>query len=96
MLVGAREGPLLIPKELRLHKIAGKCRTVDLHQWFRRTQAVVMYGIRDQFLARAALSEEKHIGVTPGHLADEVEDLLHFMAVAQDVGKAVSPAQFLP
>ena len=46
--------------------------------------AVVVDGARDQFLARAAFAGDERGGVGGGELADELEDLLHRLAAADD------------
>ena len=52
-----------------------------------------MQRFRDQLLARAALALDEHRGARRRHLRDQVEDTEHRLALAHDIGEAVTLAQ---
>ncbi len=50
-------------------------------------------GVSDEFLASAGFAGDENSGARGGYLADEVEDLEHALAFADDVGEAVALAE---
>ena len=51
-----------------------------------------MNGVGDQLLAGAVLALDQDVGVARGHAFDQLEEILHLLALADDVGEAVLPA----
>ena len=56
---------------------------------------MVMEGLGDQLLAGAALAEDEHVALRRRGQADEVEDLLHRRALADDLVEAVALLELL-
>ena len=83
-------------EKLGLDKIGRECRTVDLNQGFSRSQTVIVDRIGDQFLPGPALPQQEDIRITLCHLGNQIKDLLHFSAVADNAGKTVFLAEFPP
>src|SRR5205823_2595552 len=69
---------------------------VDGDEGARGALAVVVYGARDQLLARARLAVDEDVGVGRRDLLDEAEDLLQRLRRADDLGEAVAPVQLAP
>src|SRR5437588_9062916 len=53
----------------------------------------MVYGARDEFLARARLAVDEYVRVRGGDLLDESEDLLQRFRRADDLGEAVALIQ---
>ena len=51
-----------------------------------------MDGVGDQLLAGAVLALDQDVGVARRHALDQLEEILHLLALADDVGEAVLPA----
>ncbi len=54
-----------------------------------------MNRVGDQLLAGAVFALDQDVGVARGHAFDELEEVLHLLALADDVGEAVLPAYLL-
>ena len=54
-----------------------------------------MNRIRDQLLAGAVLALNQDVRVARRHALDELEEVLHLLALADDVGEAVLPSDLL-
>ncbi len=74
LLVGAREGPLLVPEELRLEQVLLQRRAVHLHEVPRCPKRVVVRGAGDQLLAGARFPPDQDGRVA---LRDFLDDAQH-------------------
>jgi len=54
-----------------------------------------MYGVGNKFLAGTAFSANKHRSVAFGNLRNHLIDFTHFVAVADNIGNAISIFQFV-
>ena len=89
----ARERALLVAEELRLDQIFGDRRAVDLDERPLRPLAVVVDGVGDQFLARAVLALDEDVRLARRDALDELEQILHLLALADDVVEPVPIVQ---
>ena len=55
-----------------------------------------MDGVGDQLLAGAVLALDEDVGLAGRHALDQLEQLLHLLALADDVLKLVAVLQLLP
>ena len=94
--VGAREGALLIPEELRLDEAVGQRRATHFDERFLRPQRVVVDRMRDELLARARFSADEHGRIGRRDLRDLLVHLPHRSARPDDVGEIVPIAELLP
>jgi len=91
---GRGKSSLFIPKKFCLNQVCRKRSAVYLHQRHLGPQAVIVDRVGCKLFARSALSKQKHICVTFGHLGNEIKYFLHFTAVADDILKTVLLAKF--
>ena len=84
---GAREGPLLVAKQLALQQSLGECRTIDGDKRSVTARRGFVDGPRHKFFAGTGLAEDQDRADRLGHVADQLEDIVHSRAFAQDVMK---------
>ena len=82
--LGPGEGSLLVAEELALEEALREGRAVDLDEGPSRARREVVDGVRHELLAHAALARDEDARLGGGHAPDEVEDLLHAGARADD------------
>src|SRR5439155_19614542 len=80
----AGESAFQVTEKLALKKILRDGCAVNRDKWLVCTLAMVINGASDQFLAGAAFARDQGGGVGSGKLADELEDLLHFLTSANN------------
>src|SRR5918996_2446030 len=80
----AGERALLVAEQLRLEQGLRQRGAADLHQWMRIPLAGPMQRLRDEHLPGARLAADEHRGIRAGDLADELVDLQHWPAGADD------------
>ena len=95
LLSRIREGAGLVAKELRLDEALGQGPAVHLHEGLGGSAGAVVDGVGDELLAGAGLAANHHGGVGRGRLPHPLEDLLHGVAVADDVAHLVALLQLL-
>jgi hypothetical protein len=76
--------PFSWPKSSLSIRLSGMAAQLTAMKGLARTVAVLPDGARDQLLAGAALAGDHHRHVARGHLADDLEDLLHDRGAADD------------
>src|ERR1700676_327744 len=84
---GAGESALDVAKELRFEKVHGDGAGVDGHESFFGARGCGMNGFGDEFFAGAAFAADQNGGARGSDLRDQVEKLLHLVALADDAGK---------
>src|SRR5207253_6901398 len=87
---GSGERPLLVTEQFRLEQIFRQCATIDGDKRMMLAIAVEMKTARNQLLARAAFAHNQHRAVRVGDFADQVVDVLHLPARANDVFESVT------
>src|SRR5688572_14810098 len=92
---GARERPLLVAEQLTLDQVLRNRRAVDLDERALDAVRVVVNRVGDQLLARAVLALDQDVRVAGGHALDELEEILHLLALPDDVREAVLAANLL-
>jgi hypothetical protein len=73
----------------------GNGGAVDLDERALRPLAVVVDGVGDELLAGAVLALDQDVGLARRHALDQLEELLHLLAAADDVGELVLVLQLL-
>ncbi len=91
----AGEGPLLVAEQLRLDQVLGDGGAVDLDERALGALAVVVDRVGDELLAGAVLPLDEDVGVAPRHALDQLEHLVHLLALADDVAELEAPLQLL-
>ncbi len=81
----AGERPLLVAEQLRLDQVLGDGRTVDLDERGLGTLAVVVDRVGDELLAGPVFAFDEDVRVAAGDVLDELEQILHPLALADDV-----------
>src|SRR6185503_17469582 len=87
--VGAGECALLVAKQLAFDQVLGDCRAVDLDERTLDPVRVVVDRVGNQLLAGPVFPLDQDIGVAGGDALDELEQLLHLLALSNNVRKAV-------
>ena len=82
-------------EQLGLEQLLGKGGAVDRNERLRRARAVRVDRARDQLLARTGLAEHQDVRFRAGRLADELEDLRHGRAAADEIFEAERSLQLL-
>ncbi len=90
--VGAGERPLLVAEQLALDQVLRNRRAVDLDERALDAVRVVVNRVGDQLLAGAVLALDQDVRVAGRHALDELEELLHLLALPDDVREAVLAA----
>ena len=81
---GAGERAAFMAEEFALEQLFGNRGAIDRQKRLRAAVAVMINRAGDKFLAGAALTGDERGGIRRRHLADELEDLLHRLAAADD------------
>ena len=81
---GAGERPLLVAEQLALQQRLGQRRAVHRDERVATPGRRVVDRPRHQLLARAGLAEDQHRADRLRHVADQLEDVVHPRALAQD------------
>jgi hypothetical protein len=84
LLRGAEKGAALVAEQLAFQQRLRDRSAVHRQERALGPLAVLVHGARDQFLAGAALADQQDVGVAGGDAADELADLLHRGAAADD------------
>ena len=82
--------PLLEPEQLRFHQLPGNRGAVDLDERTVAPGRLLVQGGRHQLLAGPALALDQHGGGSIGHLGDDLLELDHPLAPADDLGEAAA------
>ena len=90
-----RESPFFVAEEFAFQQVFRQGRAVDGHKRVVLAAAVEMERAGYQLLARAALALDEDGAVGVGHLGDQIIDLLHLRAGADDVLKFVAVLELL-
>ncbi len=80
----AGEGPLLMAEKLALEQRLGQRGTVDRDEWKLPARRGIVHGARDQLFAGARFAEDQHGADRLGDVADQLEDVAHPRALAED------------
>ena len=83
-LGGAREGPALVPEELRLDQRLGERGAIQGDERAVPATALEVNGIGHQFLAGAAPAADQDVHVVGSDLADQAAELLHTPAAPDE------------
>ena len=81
---GAGEGAFFVAEQFAFEQVFGDGGAVDGEERGLGAMAVMIDGAGDEFLAGAAFAGDERGGVRLRDLADELEDLLHRLAAADD------------
>src|SRR5438445_9713194 len=87
---------LFVTKQLRLQQVLRQRAAIDRDEGMMLPVAVEMQTARDQLLASAAFSLDQNGAVSIGDFIDEIVNLLHLPARADDVLEAITILQLLP
>ena len=80
----AGERASFVAEQFAFQQLFGNGGAVDREERLLAAVAVMVNGAGDEFLAGAAFAGDERGGVAGGDLADELEDLLHRLAAADD------------
>ncbi len=83
-----------MPEELALEQVLRNGGAVESDERLFGPRALVVQGLGDELLARAALTGHQHRRLERRHHADRPEDLLHARRVADDVVRTVATPDF--
>ena len=81
---GAGERAAFMAEEFALEQLFGNRGAIDRKKRLLAAVAVMINRAGDEFLAGAAFTGDERGGVAGGHLADELENLLHRLTAADD------------
>ena len=81
--------PFSWPNSSLSSSVSGQRRAGHLDEGLVAPRAVLVEGLGEELLARAALAEQQHGGGRGRHLADGLEDREHLRALAHQVVEAV-------
>src|SRR5438046_6771714 len=84
-LAGAREGALPEAEQLRLEQLFRDRRAVHRDERLVAPSAREVERAREQLLANARLAVDQHGRVEPGNRVEQLEDVLHHLALREDV-----------
>src|SRR6185295_19640284 len=90
---GAGERALFVAEDLALEQRLGNRGAVDRDERKAGARAELMDGLRDQFLAGARLTRDEHRCAGRRRLLDDLVDLPHLRAVADDRAEGAVLAQ---
>ncbi len=82
--------PFFMAEQLTLNEIFRQCRTVNLYKRVVVSKAVIMYGVGNQLFACSALSSYQNRCIASRNLGNHLKHFPHFIAVSNDIGKAVA------
>src|SRR5688572_1876439 len=89
---GARERAFAVPEQLALDELGGNGRAVDLDERPAHTVGVVVDGVGNQLFAGTVLALNQDVRVARRHTLDELEEVLHLLALPHHVPEAVPSA----
>jgi hypothetical protein len=92
---GAGERALAVAEQLALDELGRDRRAVDLDERPPHAVRVVVNRVGNELFAGPVLALNQDVGVAGGHALDELEEVLHLLALAHDVAEAVAPAHLL-
>ena len=87
--LGVGERATHVAEQLRLHQRLGHRGAVDRHEGPLAPGALVVNRLGEELLARSGLAEHQHRAVAVGDHRQQLEDLLHPGALADDVLEAI-------
>ena len=93
--VGPGKRTLLVAEELALDQLLWDRRAVDLDERALDAIGVVVNRVGDQLFTCAVLALDQDVGVALGNGIDQLEELAHLLALADDVREGVLIAHFL-
>jgi hypothetical protein len=85
LIYGAGESTLFVPEKLAFEERRRVGRTVADYKRSPAPMALPVNGTRDQFFACTVLTGDQNGGVGAGNKIDELVDLLHLLALADDL-----------
>ena len=94
-LAGAGEGPLLVAEQLGLDQRLRQRGAADAEVGLGAPRRVVVDRVGHHLLAGAALAVDQDAGVGVGDDLDQLEDPLHLLALADDLGERVAAFELL-
>src|SRR6188768_828163 len=89
------ERAFAVAKELALDELVGDGGTVDLDERAAHAVRVVMNGVGNELFARADFALNQDVRVAGSHAFDQLEEVLHLLALTDDVAEAVAAADLL-
>ena len=89
------ERAALVAEQLGLEERLGQRRAAHANVRARPARRVVVDRRRDQLLAGAALPLHQNVGVRVGDHLDQLEHLLHLLALADDAAEREAPLELL-
>ena len=89
LLVGAGEGAFLVAEEFRLEEVLGDVGAVDLDEGLLAARRVEVHRAGEERLAGAGVAGDEDGRVGLGEAFQALEDLLHVVAVGDDVLEVV-------
>ena len=97
--MGAGKGAFRVAEQFRFNQFFRQRGAINFDERFLGAQRVVVNGVRDQFLARAGLAHDEHVGVRLGDRFNRLIDGLHLFGRADDVeilgaGRQLPPHAF--
>ena len=93
---GAGEGAAHVAEQLGLQQRLGNRAAVERHERAASPQAVVVNRAGHQLLARACLAGDEHGAVGHRHGLEQLEEIAHRPAAADDPGEAVAAFELRP
>ena len=90
------KGPLFMAKKLTFNEVLREGSTVHLDKRLLSPRAVVVNSIGSKFLSSTAFTSDQHSSITLTDLGDHLEDLPHFIAIADDIGNSVFFRELVP
>src|SRR5580704_16709949 len=79
-----REGAAFVAKQFAFEQATGDRGAVYFYERPVPSWAAIVNGARNEFLARAGLSQEEHGGIAWGHHVDHIQNLLEGKAPSHD------------
>ena len=84
-----------MPKQFRFQQVLGQRAAVDGHKGMMLPVAVEVESARHQLFSRPAFAHDQHGAVGIGHFVNQIVNVLHLSAGADDVLKAIPVLEFL-
>src|SRR5688572_1729875 len=83
---GAGERAFLVAEKLAFDQVLGNGRAVSFDEWRASARALSVKGAGDEFFASAAFALNQNGGLGAGNLANELPQIVHDFALAQQFG----------